>query len=432
MRRQIIYISVGMSLICLTGSPGTAQAPDIVEKQSEQEAKIVQLFENVANIKLPFEPMPQEIKLSQDKDAQKEFFRKRLLKYRKRQAELDKAIDELADRGDVVIEPIMNRVRAEEDIKKRALLGNRTADVLIRIGTPKAHKALTDMVLGRNGLKRFNSSHVYGIFFRMVKNSLDVQKKLDARELLRLSNNRDFVGNVLNALQGVPIDPELLEQLAGILQSNDYYIIFDAVRVMGAAPTEAFVKEKVSAIVELLKTVEEMPKAHERFHNNRFGTYADNLYKELIKALIEMKGADAPLEEFTNRLTGIPRTCLIIARANRGDTSVKGELREILTQPAMVERTKMRLSGVRAFERIGTVDDLPFLRQLAETETVEVLMHPGGGGVIEMIDGKPINNAGERAVVIPSDYESGWSRATRWYLVQPAAHRAIQIIENKR
>jgi hypothetical protein len=429
----MIDIFVAVFLSCSVIPAGMAQDANTPQERAEQATQIVQLFENVANIKLTLEPIPREIMSRKtDEDTRKEFFRKRRLKYRKRKAELDKAIGQLAERGEVVIEPIMSRVRAEEDIKKRALLGNRTADVLIRIGTPKAHKALTDMVLGRNGLNRFKSSHVSGIFLRMVKNSLDVQKKLDARELLRLSNNKDFVGRVLNALHGVPIDPELLEQLVGILQSNDYYTIFCAVRVMGTAPTEAFVKEKVSAIVELLKTVEEMPKAHERYQNDRFGTFADNLYKELIKALIEMKGADAPLEEFTNKLTGMPRTCLIIARANRGDASVKGELRDILTQPAMVERTLMRLSAVRAFERIGTADDLPFLRQLAETETVEVLMYPGGSNVVEMIDGKPINNAGERAVVIPSDYVSGWSKATRWFLVQPAAHRAIQIIENKR
>ena len=431
MKRQMIDIFIVMFLSCLAISPGVAQVANVVKEQSALAADIVQLFENLANIKLTLEPIPKEILLNQvDENTRNEFYEKRRLEGQKRQAQLDKAIGELAALGDVVIDPIMNRIRREKDIKKRTLLGNRAVDVLMKIGTAKAHKVLTDMVLGRNGFKGLRSSHALEIFLRMIKNSPDVQSKLDARELLHLSDNRDFVGRVLNALPGVPIDPELWEQLKSFVQSNDYYIRFGAARVMGAAPTAAFAKEKVAAIVKSLQTVKQLPGAHERFQYDRLGTFADNLYEELIRALIKMKEADEPLQEVMDKLTGKPRSCLIIARANRGDVSVKGELRDILTQPALVERTTMRLYAVRALERIGTDDDLPLLRQLAETDPVELLSHPSGGGVIEMIGGKPINNSGKRAV-IRYEFDKSWSRARRWYPVRSVAQKTIQWIEKK-
>jgi hypothetical protein len=58
-----------------------------------------------------------------------------------------------------------------------------------------------------------------------------------------------------------------------------------------------------------------------------------------------------------------------MARARRGDASVKKRMYAIIKDPSA---GLLRAAAVRSFKRIGTPEDLPFLKNLAETDSLQV------------------------------------------------------------
>ena len=100
---------------------------------------------------------------------------------------------------------------------------------------PKAREALAEMVFERNGFEGLRTSKILANYLEMMKSTSDIPAKLEARELLRLSDNVDFVGRVLNVIAGVPIDGELLEQLEECLQSQEYYMRWKAAAVVATS-----------------------------------------------------------------------------------------------------------------------------------------------------------------------------------------------------
>jgi len=425
MKKKIQTISIIVTIFFSYFS----SSPAIAQVTSSPSPNITRLFEKLADIEPIWESEPKG--LSQvDENTRREFYEKRRLKYQKEKAKLNKAIDGLAAMGNIVVDPIISRVKIEKNPKKRTLLGNKAAEVLGKIGTRKAREALADMVFRRNGFEGFRSSSIFETYLRVVRDTRDIQAKLEAREILRLSDNIDFTGRVLNVLPGVPVDTELLEKLNGYLQSTDHYIRFTAGRIIGKDPCETYAREKVTAIAESLKTVEQLPKANERYQNDRLGTLADNTYFELTRNLVGMKGADEALCDITDKLEGKPRMCVVIARAHRGDSSVKDELRNIITDRNMVERTLIRVHAVSAFDKIGTPDDLPFLEKLSESDPVECWRLRGGSICVEMIEGRVINNTGERSVKW-TESDPVWKRLLHFYPIRDTAYRAIELIKKK-
>jgi hypothetical protein len=397
-------------------------------------AGIIQLFEKLTDIELTWELEPENFHQVDEKTRRK-FYKRRRLKYQKQKEMLNKTADELSAMGDIVIDPIINRVKKENDPQKRNLLGSRAVEVLGKIRTPKAREIMSNIVFKQDGFKEgFEFKNAVGTYLRMVKNTRDVKSKIEAKGLLKLSNNIDFTERVLTVLPRVPIDAELLTQLKKLLLAKKYHPVinvtlrFKAARVLGADESDKFVREKVYAIVESLKTVEQLPCAHDRFQYDRLGTFADVLYDGLIGALIDMKGSLPSLREVSYELTDKPKICLTVAMADKGDTSTKFGLRDILTQPDMLERTTIRLHAVRAFEKIGTIDDLPFLRKIAATDPVELLINTASHRCIEMVDGRPINNDGERAA-IRSEFDKSWEKAILRYPIREAAQRAVKSIK---
>ena len=395
---------------------------------------IIQLFEKLADIELAWEMEPKNFHQADEK-TRREFYERRRLIYQKQKEKLNEATDGLSAMGDIVIDPIINRMKRENDPQKRTLLGNRAVEVIGKIGTPKAREVLADMIFNRNGLEEgFKFKNLIGTYLRMVKNTRDVKSKIVASELLKLSNNIDFTERVLNVLPGVPVDAELLNQLERLLLAKQYHPVINitlrlkAARILAADISGKFVRKKVFAIVKSLKTVEQLPCAHDRFQYDRLGTFADVLYDGLIRALIDIKGSLPTLQVISNELTRKSKTCLIIAIANKGDASVKDELRDIVNNPDLIERTTIRLHAVRAFEKIGTVEDLKFLNKLAETDPVELLINTNSHRCIEMIDGRPVNNSGKRAA-IRNEFDKSWEKAIVKYPIREAAQRAITAIE---
>ena len=338
-----------------------------------------------------------------------------------RRAEVDQAIARLRAMGDEAIEPLMDELRRSGN----GYLEHRAVSLLRSIGTAKARESLLRIALGRDSPAGvgFGSSWAARNYVQML------QERSEAKKLLA-SRDTGVQGVALHALRGVSVDVDLFNQLEGFLQSKSDYLRTQAADIMAADPEATLVRQKVSAIVKSLETVENLPKARERFQYDRLGTLADNVYWQLIEALCQMKGADDSLREQAGRTEGRVHVCLIIARGRRGDPSVKSELRIFLKDAKMQTMTLMRLSALRAFEATGTVDDLVFLQEMAQTDPLEVWNF--GGPLFEMIDGRLVNT-GERMAPVPAKTDPRWSGPnSSSYPVRSEAQRAMKLIKDRR
>jgi HEAT repeat protein len=337
-----------------------------------------------------------------------------------RRAELDQAIARLRAVGDEAIEPLLDALQKSGNV----YLEHRAVSLLRSMGTGRARESLLRIALGRDspGGVGFGSSWAARNYVQLLED------RSDAKRLLA-SKDTGVQGVALFTLPGVSIDVALFHQLEGFLQSKSDYLRTRAAIVMATDPETTLVRQKVSAIVKSLETVENLPKAREKFDSDHFGTLADHVYYEFIKALCQMKGADDSLREQAGSTQGNVRVCLLIARGRRGDPSVKSALRTFLKDAKTQTMTMMRSSALHAFEATGTVDDLAFLQEMAQTDPLEVWDF--GGLIFEMIDGKLINT-GERMAPVPAETDPRWSKARRYYPVRSEAERAIKRIKARR
>lgn len=336
-----------------------------------------------------------------------------------RRAEVDQAIAKLRAMGDEAIEPLMDELQRSDNV----YLQHRTVSLLQSIGTSKARESLLRIALGQDSPRGigFGSSWAARNYVKIL------QDRSDAKKLLA-SKNPDVLGIALKPLQGVPVDTELFKRLEQLLQYKDYYLRVSAAKVIAADPEATLVRQKVSAIVRSLETVEKLPKAREKFQYDRLGTLADNVYYKLIRALSRIKQADTFLQGPSEQLQGKPRMCIIIARAYIGDASVKTQLCNIIEDPDMVAMPMMRLLALRAFGRIGNTDDLPFLRRIVETDPLEVADF--GGRLYELVNGKVVITGNAMGPMLkPSD--PWYIKPRRDYPIRGAAQDAIELIERK-
>jgi hypothetical protein len=418
-------------IFCIWFSLSMTQSINAAESKNLETKDIIQTFEELANTKLEMEPVQAEIDQT-DTNALQAFFQMRLKNYRTKETQLNQSISEFAAKGNVIIVPILDRIKNERDPTINSNLQNRAVEIFEKINTEESKKATADIILGRNGIKKSNSSKVLNVFLRMVQNSRDdIQLKLDARELLSFSNNKDFIGSVLSALHGVPIDPNLLEQLVKYVTSDDYYLRLRAASVLGASPSEEYKQERVRALINSFQTVEQLPNANERYSNNQIGTFADNMYANLAKVLTGIIDINNYLAQATANLTGNPLRWMLAVRAKRGDFSVKSDLRKILTDPNMIERTLLRTYALQGYAVIGTAEDIPFLKTIVNSDPVILFKH--GGVLVETINGKPINNSGERVVLYDEITIREWETTPTQKIpfIQQEAQRAIIAIEDR-
>jgi hypothetical protein len=331
---------------------------------------------------------------------------------------LDKAMAELAAMGDKAIDLLMEELRRDF---RNVYLRHRAVTLLRTIGIFKAQESLLDIALGRTSPISTGSSWAVRNYVKIIHD------KFDARKLM-VSKNPDVLGIALKPLQGVPVDTELFKQLEQLLQYKDYYLRVSAAKVIGADPEASYVREKVSAIIKSLETVEQIPRAHEKFQHDRYGTLADNVYYKLIRALSSIKQAHTFLQGPSEQLQGKPRMCIIIARAYIGDASVKTQLRNIIEDPDMVAMPMMRSLALQTFGRIGNTDDLLFLRGIVKTDPFEVADF--GGRLYELVNGKVVIT-GNAMGPMPKPSDPWYKKPRRYYPIRGAAQDAIELIERK-
>jgi len=310
-----------------------------------------------------------------------------------RKPELDKAITDLFAIGDSVIKPMMDRIQQNDN----ALLQHHAVQVLKAIATPKAQQALLDIALKKD-------SHWAAINYIETLNN-----KSDARKLL-VSKNADILFSALHAMRGIELDKELLEKLQLLTQSLDAKVRIQATGVMGADPAEKYTAEKVDVLIDSIKTAEKVKDSHKKLPNPQaIGNVSDDVYFQIIDALTKAKGIDKHLKYKTNSLDGKTKYCVIIAQANRGDSSVKQDLYRIINDP---NAGLLKCGAVIAFNYIGNSDDLPFLHKIALTDTLAI-------------------EPPQRSLIGSHDSLQTAIQNNKFYPVRFWAQQAIQWIEKK-
>lgn len=392
-------------------------------KQVRRMEEINRLLE-AASIKSPSIPVPEEIQNSKDWEKRRQYFEQRHLRFQEVEDKREKARNELAAMGDDVIDPLLKIFRG-------AKFDDAIIMVLKRIGTAKARGSLLNIALEPKN-KSYESTRTAAArsYIALTNDKEDVKKLL-------ASSDDDTLSVALQNLPGVTIDTELLKRLDELLQSTQYHPVLNfairtkATAVIAADTGSVLMQEKVLAIVKSLDTVEQMPKSNERFQYNRVGTFADRTYWLLARSLEKMKGIDTYLSQATNRRTGNPHRWLLAVRANRGDSSVKSQVHDSLEDPNMLERTVFRSYALQGYGKIGTTEDIDFLRGIAESDPVIMLNR--GGLLLEIINGKPINNAGERGVIYDEFTIPEWERLSprqRRPFIREDARQAIKAIQS--
>jgi len=171
-------------------------------------------------------------------------------------AEADEVVRDLTALGDEAISPLMDYFKFED---QSFAFRHRAVRVLETIRSSEAQKALLDIALGRTpaelpSMKRWAA--------RAFIATLD-----DPSHAARLlASDDDGVQNVaLLAIAGQRLDAELVARLGELLGSSNHAILRASAKAMAEDPASTHVREKVSALVEAMGRVKDMPKAAEDF-----------------------------------------------------------------------------------------------------------------------------------------------------------------------
>ncbi len=238
---------------------------------------------------------------------------------------------------------------------------------LSELGTPEARKVLLDVALGRYG--RGSQTWAARCFVKVM------EQPGEARALLTATNSEIATIGLL-ALRGEAIDRELLADLKRFLQSASVHVRTGCGQIIKAAPTSELPDELVRAVLESIRTAHLIDRADEPMRAaNEFisvRTEVGWVYETLISALSQSPSIELKLlQDLTPSESGLLRDCTLIARAQRGDRTLTGELRRIArTSP----NSGVRWASLQPFATLGTIQDVPFLEELAQTDPLAVAL----------------------------------------------------------
>ena len=276
--------------------------------------------------------------------------------------QLDEAAASLKPTADEAVEALMTAFNRND---QSFVFRHRAVQIFERLKTPKAQSVLLDVALGRSAE---DLSSMKSWAARAYIATLD--DKSATRKLLA-SDDASVQNAALLAVQGTEVDEALLDRLEELLRQQPHAMAVRhaAVAVMAGDPTGRFTARKVAAIVEAISDVPNMP---DRDKVDFIGnwTMAEISYHRYLGSLSELKGedADAALRDATAQAKAVARDLLVIARARRGDRTVREEVRRALGDQ---NAGMMRAWAARSLPAIGTPDDLDLLRDVAKTDPLE-------------------------------------------------------------
>jgi hypothetical protein len=275
--------------------------------------------------------------------------------------QMDESAASVRAHADEAVRAIMKQYETTSDFSFR----HQAVRVLQRLGTAKARAALLDIALARTA-DRLSSLHAWAAnaYLRAI---LD---KADARELLA-SNEAQVLNSALLAIKGLPVDEPLVDRIRQITQRKEeggpawMAIRFAAADVLSSDPRAVLLKERVDLVLAMLADVAKMPEP-DKVYWPGYLTYSESAYHHMLYDLRQMPAEAGPLlRDACGKGRGVERDVVVMARALRGDAAVRNDVRAILADGQAGLR---RAWAANALEAIGSAEDLPLLRKLAETD----------------------------------------------------------------
>ncbi len=198
-------------------------------------------------------------------------------------------------------------------------------------------------------------------------------------------------------LRGEAIDKAMFARLLTLMKSPDRHLRSMVVCNFGQDPGRQFASEKVAAIVQAIPDIATMDGA-DKVSGMMAGssTNAEFHYRMYIGALAKSADGGKVLDDALSRAqAGAPTwRCLVLARAFGGDAKSRPEVRKILSD---AEAGIFRAWSAEALGKIGTADDLPLLREVAEKDP----MRRERGGCLAPMNKQlhyPVREAAQQAI----------------------------------
>lgn len=273
-------------------------------------------------------------------------------------AERDQAIAALVKYGDDAVAEIKARLE-----KREADFGwhHNAVRVLKAIKTKESRTVLRKLALAEYGGRNADQE-------RWAAQAL---VDLDPHEAWTLlSSSEPYVLQVsLNTVSGKPIDKKYLPTLKNCLRNKDRLVSWLAADVMAGDPTGKFAGEAIDAIGQALTTVSNLPDADDFDEAGSFlgreMTVAEEYYDRYSVALMRVRVDNHALHKLAKGLKGRARDAVTRALALRGDKSMRQDILRLVQDP---RGDMFRVWATEALREVGTADDLPMLRTLAEKD----------------------------------------------------------------
>ena len=272
--------------------------------------------------------------------------------------ERDQAIATLVKHGDDTVAEIKTRLE-----KGQADFGwhHNAVRVLKAIKTNESRTTLRRMALGKYHFKNVDNQ-------RWAAQAL-VEVEPDAAWPLLNSTGPNVLQVALSTVTGQPIRKDYLPQLKTCLASKDRLVSGLAADVLAGDPTGKFAGDALAAIGQALAAVPNLPDANDFDERGLFlgteMTVAEEYYDRYSVALMRVRIDNGALHTLAAGLKGRARDAVTRALALRGDKSVRQDILKLAQDP---QAEMFRVWATQALREVGTADDLPLLRTLAERD----------------------------------------------------------------
>jgi len=248
-------------------------------------------------------------------------------------------------------------------------------------GRPRDLKLLSERV---RQLKQINSDESTKVLERIATNGFGLNNSglenqaatavMDSRPEsgwnLLTSKNPTVASLALNVIERAQFDADKMRLLNDCQKGARPVIRWRAAEIMAAAPAGELARAALQSITQLLAEIPNMPDRDEQFPQGLGSrlpmTVAEAGYLRLYGALTRLKLDNSELHEALSRIQGRAQYAFVLALAERGDTSVRQGLIDIVRDK---NASLFRAWAVKGLGNIGTAEDLEMLRELAASDS---------------------------------------------------------------
>ncbi len=203
-----------------------------------------------------------------------------------------------------------------------------------------------------------------------------------------------------------------------MLESDDLEVRQNCARLLSFDSSAEFGREKATALIKSIDTVRRSPRADEAVaYSHEYGTpwtMAGLVYEDIIRTLGGAKSVNLQLlQELTPETPGLPRDCVLIARAWRHDATVRPELHRIMRE-SPAGKVRFAAVGVFLMPDYGRLEDVPDLEKVAASDPLSATLA-----------------AGQSIPAGREDWLQPGQRPPEAYPIRHQARRAIELIQRQ-